>query len=459
MNDTGSPGPDSIKCPNCGQLIPISETLHHQLSEQARGELRQELVKEQKALTAKEKELKEQEESLLAREEAFDRSVDERVEAAKEQIAKTALVKAREELSVELRELRETTAEKDKKLRAAEDNELQLRKEKRELEDSKRTLELEVTRKIDEQREYIREEAAKEALEQHRFKDAEKDRKLKMALEANEDLKRKLEQGSQQEQGEVLEVEVERFLKETCPLDEILPVSKGTKGADVLQRVRMRSGLLCGAILWETKRTKSWSDNWIAKLKEDQQRAKADLAVLVTDVLPKDVDGFGQKEGVWITSPRLVAATQAALRQTLTEVALVRLAAASKDETTEALFQYLTGPEFRNRVEAIVRAFVKIKEGLEEEKRATQRRWAKQDKHLELVLGNTSGMYGDLQGLLGAAMKPIPALESGDSENPEGIEDPPPTESAPSEEGEESEPTNPDPPFPEPPFDEDDIPF
>ena len=166
--------------------------------------------------------------------------------------------------------------------------------------------------------------------------------------------------------------------------------------------------------MWEAKRTKNWSDGWIEKLKVDQQDAKADIAVLVTDVLPKDVDGFGVKDGVWIVSPRHVAAVVVALRHTLTQVALAKSAAASKDQTIEALFQYVTGPEFRHKVEAINRGFMTMKDELEEEKRVTQRRWSKREKQLDLIVGNTSGMYGDLQGLLGSSIQPIPALEAGD---------------------------------------------
>jgi hypothetical protein len=317
-----------------------------------------------------------------------------------------------------LKDLAAEAEEKDRKLKAAEANELQLRKEKRHLETAKKNLDLEVARKIDAERERIREEVASESAERHRLKDAEKDLKLRDALKMNEELNRKLQQGSQQIQGEVLELELEDVLRDCCRLDEILPVPKGVSGADVLQKVTTRSGVCCGLIIWEAKHTKNWSDGWISKLKEDQQRARADIAVLVTDVLPKEVEYFGKKDNVWITIPKYVPNLVATLRVILEEVAQTKRAVASKNETVEALFNYLTGPDFANRVEAIMRGFIGMKEELDEEKRVTSRRWAKREKQLELVLGNTSGMYGDLQGLIGTSLKPIAALEAADSDHP-----------------------------------------
>lgn len=408
--------PDSIKCPSCGELIPITETLHHQLTEQARAELREGILQEQKALAAKEKELKGREVRVLKAEQEVDQLVEDRLAAEKKRLSKEALTKAREEIAVELKDLKEQAAEKDQKLEEAQRKELELRKEKRELEAAKKEFELEAIRKLDAERQIIRDEATKAVLEEQRLKDAEKDRKLQDALKVNEELRQKLQQGSQQIQGEVLEDELEKFLRANSPLDEILPVPKGVRGADVLQCVRTNTGVACGSILWETKNAKNWSDAWIPKLKDDQREAKADIAVLVSEVLPKDITGFGLKEGVWLTSPRFVSGVLIALRRTLTEVAITKLQVASKNETVEALFHYLTGPEFRHRVEAIVRGFVSMKEDLDEEKRIAARRWAKREKQLELVIGNTSGMYGDLQGLIGTSMQPIPTLEAGKTE-------------------------------------------
>jgi len=418
MSNSGRASGDSIKCPKCGESIPITETLHHQLTEQARAEMKRELAGEQKTLVAKEKDLQAREARLAEAEQDIEDRVAKKLSSQKAKLSKDALEKARSEVSLELKDLAAEAEEKDRNLKAAEANELQLRKEKRHLETAKKNLDLEVARKIDAERERIREEVASESAERHRLKDAEKDLKLRDALKMNEELNRKLRQGSQQIQGEVLELELEDVLRDCCRLDEILPVPKGVSGADVLQKVTTRSGVCCGLIIWEAKHTKNWSDGWISKLKDDQQRARADIAVLVTDVLPKEVEYFGKKDNVWITIPKYVPNLVATLRVILEEVAQTKRAVASKNETVEALFNYLTGPDFANRVEAIMRGFIGMKEELDEEKRVTSRRWAKREKQLELVLGNTSGMYGDLQGLIGTSLKPIAALEAADSDHP-----------------------------------------
>jgi hypothetical protein len=413
---------DSIKCPKCGESIPITETLHHQLTEEARAEVKRELAGEQKALVAREKDVQARESRLAEAEQDIDDRVAKKLSAQKAKLSKDAIEKARSEVSLELRDLAADAEEKGRRLRAAEANELRLRKEKRDLETAKKDLELTVARKVDAERQRIREEALTQAAGEHRLKDAEKDKKLRDALKMNEELSRKLQQGSQQTQGEVLEVELEGVLRDCCRLDEILPVPTGVSGADVLQRVITRSGLCCGLIIWESKHAKNWSDGWIPKLKDDQQRARADVAVIVTDVLPKEVEYFGKKDNVWITIPKYVPNLVATLRMILEEVAQTKRAVAGKNETVEALFNYLTGPDFANRVESIMRGFIGMKEELDEEKRVTSRRWAKREKQLELVLGNTSGMYGDLQGLIGTSLKPIAALEPADSDHPaEGV--------------------------------------
>lgn len=418
MKNSDRASGDSIKCPKCGEVIPITETLHHQLTEQARAEMKRELAAEQKTLVAREKDLQAREAKLAEAEQDIEDRVAKKLSAQKVKLNKDALEKARAEVSLELKDLAADAAEKERKLKALEANELRLRKEKRDLETAKKNLELDVARKVDAERQRIREEALKDAAEQHRLKDAEKDHKLQEVLRVNEELNRKLQQGSQQIQGEVLELELEDVLRDCCRLDEVLPVPKGVRGADVLQRVTTRSGVCCGLIIWEAKHTKNWSDGWISKLKDDQQQARADIAVLVTDVLPKGVEYFGKKDNVWITIPKYVPNLVATLRMILEEVAQTKRAVASKNETVEALFNYLTGPDFANRVEAIMRGFIGMKEELDEEKRVTSRRWAKREKQLELVLGNTSGMYGDLQGLIGTSLKPIAALEPAESDHP-----------------------------------------
>jgi hypothetical protein len=407
---------DKIKCPKCGELIPVTETLRRQLTEDARADLQKELAGRQKELTSREKELEAKGRAVQLAEQDLEKRVAERLLKEKVKLAAEALQKARGEVSTELQDLKTAFDEKELKLEEARAQELQLRKEKRQVEASKRELELEVSRRLDAERQQVREEALKDAAERHRLKDAEKDTKLSEALRMNEELRRKLEQGPQQTQGEVLELELENMLRDSCPSDEIAEVPKGVRGADVLQNVKSSAGLSCGSIIWEAKNTKRWNDNWAAKLKDDQRESKADVAVLVSEVLPKDIDGFGFKDGVWIVSRRFVPALVVAIRKNLSDLAQARRAVAGKNELVEALFKYATGPEFRSRVETIAKSFVEMRADLEQEKRTTQKRWAKRGAQLDLIVVNTTGMYGELQGLIGTPMKPIEAFDDAEPE-------------------------------------------
>jgi len=221
----------------------------------------------------------------------------------------------------------------------------------------------------------------------------------------------KAEQGSQQLQGEVQELELENLLSLKFPYDTIEPVDKGEFGGDVLQRVAGSGGQPSGTILWESKRTKNWSDGWLVKLRGDQRTAKAEIAVIVSQALPKGVETFDLIDGVWVTHPRAALPVAAILRQSLMEVALARQSSEGQQTKTEMVYQYLTGSRFRQRVEAIVEAFSTMQEDLDKERRVIMRQWAKRDAQIERVMNATVGMYGDLQGIAGKSLQEIEGLE------------------------------------------------
>jgi hypothetical protein len=411
---------DNIICPKCGEEIALTETLREQIGEEARAEIQEQINTKERSLASREKQLRSKETELKQAQESIEAQVDKRLAEKETKLKKDAIAKGRQESSQEIEALQMESADKTLKLQEAQRNELVLRKEKRQLEEAREALELDVKRKVDAEREQIREHALAQAEEQHRLKDAEKDKKLADAVRMNEELSRKLQQGSQQIQGEVLELEIEALLRDCCPWDEILPVPKGVRGADVLHVVRSRSGLRCGKLIWEAKHTKTWNVGWISKLKDDQQEANADIAVIVTDVLPEEIAHFGIMDGVWITGSRYVRELIVILRAGIEEVAHTKRSIAGKNETIETIYNYLTGSEFANRVEAVVRAFVDMKECLDREKRNTINRWAEREKQLDRALTNMSGMYGDLQGLTGRALRKIAPLEDGESEPQEG---------------------------------------
>ena len=293
-----------------------------------------------------------------------------------------------------------------------------LMRKQRELDDAKRELDLTVEKKIQEGLSSAREQAQKEAEDKLNLKVMEKEQTITAMQKQIEDLKRRAEQGSQQLQGEVQELVLEDLLKAKFPHDTIEPVPKGEHGGDILHRVCGPLGQPCGTILWESKRTKNWSDGWLSKLRDDQRTAKAEVAVIVTQALPKGVETFELIDGVWVVHPRAALPVAVTLRHTVIEVASARKATEGQDSKMEMVYQYLTGPRFRQRVHAIVEAFSTMQEDLDKEKKAITKQWAKREEQIGRVMQSTVGMYGDLQGIAGKSLQEIeglgfPALEDG----------------------------------------------
>jgi len=227
-----------------------------------------------------------------------------------------------------------------------------------------------------------------------------------------EQLKRRAEQGSQQLQGEILELELESLLRAKFPRDTIEPVAKGKFGGDVLQSVIGPLGQHCGSILWESKRTKHWSDGWLPKLRNDQRAAKADIALIVSDALPKGIETFDLIEGVWVTATRSAIPIAVALRQSLIELSTAREANEGQQTKMEMVYQYLTGPRFRHRIEAIVEKFSDMQADLDKERKTMMRSWAKREAQIRGVIESTVGMYGDLQGIAGRALPEIDSIDT-----------------------------------------------
>jgi hypothetical protein len=393
-----------IICPYCHKEIPLTEALSHQIKEELRKEFDAEVKKKEQELTQKEQ-------GLVKKEKAMEEEFARKLKLERAKLEQESNQKAKESVALELKDLNEQLKEKENKLQESQKAELEFRKQRRELEEKQKSIELEMARKLDEEREKIREETVKSVSEQQRLKDLEKDKKISDMLRQIEELKRKAEQGSQQMQGEVLELELEEILITNFPLDQIEPVAKGKKGADILQKVHNQHGQFCGSIIWESKRTKLWNDLWIEKLKDDQREAKAEIAVLVTTALPKGVNHFALINGVWVTSYSLAVCLAVSLRMNLIQVANAKMSAVGKYEKMEVLYGYLSGPEFGQRVEAIANAFVSLKSDLDQEKRAMNKIWAKREKQIDRVINNISGMYGDMQGIIGASLPQIKSLE------------------------------------------------
>jgi hypothetical protein len=227
-------------------------------------------------------------------------------------------------------------------------------------------------------------------------------------------MKRKSEQSSMQRQGEAQELLLEEILKEHFPFDLMDEVRKGVEGADCIQTIRNNSGKECGKIIFESKRTKGWSNGWIDKLKADMRSCGADVAVLVTQVFPKDMERFGEREGIWICSFTEVNSVVHLIRDAIIKIYEIQKREENKGEKMQLLYNYLTGNEFKGQVEAIVEGFMAMRQGITKERIQMEKIWKEREKQLEKVLLSTSGMYGSVKGIAGASIGDIPLLDGND---------------------------------------------
>lgn len=410
----------TIVCPNCHTEVRLTESLAAPLLEASRREYEQRLAQKDQQVAAREKTMREREAALAAEREQFEERVAQRLEADRRKITEEERKKARDRVQDEMEraarergELEELLKERNAKLAEAQQAQAGVLRRERELEDARREIALTIEKQVQAGLSAARDKARQEAEEALKLKVAEKEQVISSMAKQIEELKRRAEQGSQQQQGEVQELELEELLRTRFPFDEISPVPKGEFGGDVVQVVRGAAGEPCGSILWEAKRTKHWSEGWLAKLRADQRAAKADVAVLVSHALPKGVDGFELLDDVWVVAPRLAYPVAMTLRASLMEVAHARQVAQDHETKAGLVYQYLTGLRFRQRVQGIVEAFDTLRRDLENERKLLTRQWAKREAQIDRVMQGTLGMYGDLQGIAGQGLQAIEGLEVG----------------------------------------------
>ena len=412
----------TITCPNCKTEIRLTESLAAPLIAATRTQFERQLAQKDADIATREQGVRDKEKQIAEARRTLDERVADqvatqlkaeraRVTAEESKKAKLASAAELDAKAQELTELHEVLKVRDEKLAEAQRAQAELIRKQRELDDAKRELELTVEKRVQAGLTEVRTQAKREAEDGLKLRVMEKDQTIASMQQKIEELKQKAEQGSQQLQGEVQELELENMLRARFPYDMIEPVPKGEFGGDALQRVNSQSGQACGTILWESKRTKNWSDGWLVKLREDQRSAKAEVSVLVSQVLPKGVETFDVVDGVWVTSPRAALPVATILRQTLMQVSMARQVTEGQQTKTEMVYQYLTGPRFRHRVEAIVEAFSSMQEDLDKERKAIMKQWAKRQEQIERVMGATVGMYGDLQGIAGKSLQEIEGLE------------------------------------------------
>lgn len=407
-----------IVCPSCKTEIKITEQLAAPLIAETRRQFEQQLAQKEIDFGRRETALKAAEGDLAKARATIEQEVAKKLTAERASIAATEAAKARllvaadlEQRNQQLAELQQNLAANNAKLAEAQQAQAEVLRKLRELDDARRELDLSVEKKVQEQLATVRDKAKLDAEEGLKAKVSEKETQIAGMQRQIEELRRKAEQGSQQLQGEALELELESLLRGRFPRDLIEPVPKGEFGGDMLHRVLGAAGQACGTILWESKRTKAWSDGWLAKLRDDQRAAKAEIALIVTRALPKGIDTFDLIDNVWVADPRFAIPLAIALRQSLIDVSGSRLAQEGQQTKMEMVYQYLTGSRFRHRIDAIVEKFTDMQADLDRERKMMTRLWAKREEQLRGVLDSTAGLYGDLQGIAGRAMQEIESLD------------------------------------------------
>jgi hypothetical protein len=414
----------TIKCPNCNTEIDINEVLYHQLENKYKSEHLAEKKKLEAEVEAKRKEYKTHLDSLKAKEEEFKEQkekFEEEIKKATQIQLKAERVKLQDELRKEILDeqgesialLQKQLEEKSnqvKELNVAKAQIGQLQREKEEMESSiMAKAELTLNEKLKLEKEKIQ----KATDEQNELKLRQKDEQLRQLQEQLQIAQRKAEQGSMQLQGEVQELAIEEWLKEKFPFDTIDEVKKGARGADCMQIVHTRESQNCGKIYYESKRTKDFQKSWIEKFKADMREKGADIGVLVTDVMPSDMQRMGLYEGIWICSFEEFKGLSAVLREQIIKIHHALISQENKTDKMSLLYSFLTSNEFKMQIEAIVEAFTTMQSDLDSEKRSMQRIWKQREKQIEKVLDNTINMYGSIRGIAGNAIGNIKALELG----------------------------------------------
>jgi hypothetical protein len=408
----------TLQCPNCNHEIRLTQSLAAPLLAESRQRFQEQLANKDAEVAQKTEVLRQEREKLQKDREQIEDQVASRLATERSQLVAAEAKKAREAAAAEVQartieaaELRQMLEANNAKLAEAQQAQAELMRKERALDDEKRELNLTIEKRVQALVDPIQIKARQEADEAARLRVAEKDQTIDSMTRTIEELKRKAEQGSQQSQGEVLELELEELLRTRFPTDSIEPVGKGELGADIVQQVNGQIGQSAGIILWETKRTKIWSDGWLAKLRDDQRRSGANVALIISQALPKHIEHFDLIDGVWVAHPRCALPVAVALRQGLIDVSSSRLVQQGQQTKMEQVYDYLTGTKFRQRMEAVVEKFNDMRDDLDKERKFMGRQWAKRETQILAVVDSTVGMVGDLQAIAGKAMPEILNLD------------------------------------------------
>lgn len=387
----------TIKCPNCQHEFEVTDAF--------RDEVQKDLNIKAKEWQAK------KEEEYRKKEDAFQQQLSESLAKQKQTLEESLRKTILSDYESKLKFLTEEKEQNEEKLKIARQKELEFFKKEQEFKNKEAELEISVQKKLNDERVKITEDIKKQEQEKNSLKIKELEKQLDDSRKLAEEMQRKAEQGSMQLQGEVQELALEELLRLTFPFDSIEEVAKGVKGADCVQIVRNNIANVCGKIIYESKRTKAFTNEWIEKLKSDMRSQQADIAVIVTETLPKDMDSFGFKDGVWICKFSDVKPLSFLLRDSLIKINTAIASQENKTDKMQLLYNFLTGNEFKQSMEAIGEGYIALREGIIKEKVQMEKIWKEREKQLDKVLLNTSQFYGSIQGIAGSAVGDLKMLE------------------------------------------------
>ncbi len=401
----------TIKCPNCHHEFPIGNALASEIESEIKARYKKRFTEDQQKLEQEKIAIAKQGELLKLQAENQEEILNSKLRLAKKQLEEDAIKKAANEMDVRMQMLNKELTEKSQKLKESQQKELELLQKEQKIKEREESLKLEMEKQMLERQREIEERVRKVEHERNEMRFKEYEKKIADNLELIETMKRKSEQGSMQLQGEVQEMALEELLRASFPFDTIEEVAKGIKGADCIQIVRNAMAQMCGKIVYESKRTKAFTNEWIEKLKVDMRAQQADLAIIVTETLPKDMSTFGYKDGVYICRFSEVKALAFVLRESLVKLNSMLVSQENKGDKMQMLYNYLTGTEFRQNIEAVVEGFSALKDGIGKEKMQMEKIWKEREKQLEKVLLNTVQFYGSIKGIAGNAVADIKLLE------------------------------------------------
>lgn len=406
---------NQIACPNCGTQIDVNDLLAHQLEEQIQrkyqnelNETRNEFAKKQETLLREKEEF---EEKKRRENELFQERFEQKLKEERKTLEEKLKIKLIQEQGEQFADLQKELNEKSEQIKELNRTKAEIEKLKREKDELKEVVEAESQRKLNAQLQEEKEKIRKTEEERNELRVRELLKQLEDQKKLTEEMKRKQEQGSMQLQGEVQELAIEEWLMANFPMDTIEEIRKGARGGDCLQTVHTRVQQNCGTIYYESKRAKDFSPSWIEKFKADIRDKGADIGVLVTEVMPSDMQRMGLRDGIWICTYEEFKGLCSVLRETIIQISSTLVAQENKGDKMHLLYDFLTSSTFRMQVEAIVEGFTQMKADLESEKRSMQRIWKQREKQIEKVIVNTIDMYGSVKGIAGNAVQEVRALE------------------------------------------------